>query len=52
MVQLTPEQRTLVIKTFYQTNSLQQARVAFRLTTFAVVIDPHMAAEEISMQNL
>jgi hypothetical protein len=32
MVQLTPEQRTFVIKTFYETNSLQQARVAFGLT--------------------
>jgi hypothetical protein len=27
-----PEQRTFVIKTFYETNSLQQARVAFGLT--------------------
>jgi hypothetical protein len=36
MVQLTPEQRTFVIKTFYETNSLQQARVAaFGLTNFA-----------------
>ena len=32
MIQLTPEQRTFVIKTFYETNSLQQARVAFGLT--------------------
>ena len=29
MVQLTTEQRTFVIKTFYETNTLQQARVAF-----------------------
>jgi hypothetical protein len=28
MVQLTLEQRTIVIKTFYETNSLQQTRVA------------------------
>jgi hypothetical protein len=34
MVQLTPEQRTFVIKTFFETNSLQQARVAFGLTNF------------------
>jgi hypothetical protein len=27
MVQLTPEQRTFVIEMFYETNSLQQARV-------------------------
>jgi hypothetical protein len=32
MVQLTTEQRTFVIKTFYETNRLQQARVAFGLT--------------------
>jgi hypothetical protein len=30
-----PEQRKFVIKTFYETNSLQQARVAFGLTKFA-----------------
>ena len=35
MIQSTPEQRTFVIKTFYETNSLQQARVAFGLTNFA-----------------
>jgi hypothetical protein len=35
MVQVTPEQRTFVIKTFFETNSLQQARVAFGLTNFA-----------------
>ena len=35
MVQLISEQRTFVIKTFYETNSLQQARVAFGLTNFA-----------------
>jgi hypothetical protein len=35
MVQLTPEQRTFVIKTFYETNTLQQARVAFGLINFA-----------------
>ena len=36
IVQLTPEQRTFVIKTFYETyNSLQQARVAFGLNNFA-----------------
>ena len=35
MVQLTPEQRTFVIKTFNETNSLQQALVAFGLTNFA-----------------
>jgi hypothetical protein len=33
MVQLTTEQRTFVIKTFYETNTLQQARVAFGLIT-------------------
>jgi hypothetical protein len=38
MVQLTSEQRTFVIKTFYETNSLQQARVAFGLTNFAKLI--------------
>jgi hypothetical protein len=32
MVQLTTQQRTFVIKTFYETNTLQQARVAFGLT--------------------
>jgi hypothetical protein len=32
VVQLTPEQKVIVIKTFYETNSLQQARVAFGLT--------------------
>ena len=35
MVQLTTEQRTFVIKTFYETNTLQQARVAFGLINFA-----------------
>ena len=35
MVQVTPEERACVIKTFYETNSLQQARVAFGLTNFA-----------------
>jgi hypothetical protein len=34
MVQLTPEQRTFVITMFYETNSLQQARVAFGLEPF------------------
>jgi hypothetical protein len=29
MVQLTTEQRTFIIKTFYETNSFQQTRVAF-----------------------
>ena len=29
MVQLTPEQRTFVIKTFYETSTLQQTRGAF-----------------------
>ena len=38
MVQLTPEQRTFVIKTFYETISLQQARVAFGLTNFAYLM--------------
>jgi hypothetical protein len=32
MVQLTPEQRTFVIKTFYETSTLQQTRGAFGLT--------------------
>jgi hypothetical protein len=32
MVQLTTEQRTFVIKTFYETNTLQQTRIAFGLT--------------------
>jgi hypothetical protein len=35
MVQVTFEQRACVIKTFYETNSLQKARVAFGLTNFA-----------------
>ena len=35
MVQVTPEQRAYVIKKFYETNSLQKARVAFGLTNFA-----------------
>jgi hypothetical protein len=36
MVQLTTEQRTfVVIKTFYETKTLQQARVAFGLINFA-----------------
>jgi hypothetical protein len=36
MVQLTTEQRTFAIKTFYETgNTLQQARVAFGLINFA-----------------
>jgi hypothetical protein len=35
MVQLTPKQRTFVIKTFYETSTLQQARVAFGLINFA-----------------
>ena len=35
MVQLTPEQRTFVIKTFYETNTLQQTRGAFGLINFA-----------------
>jgi hypothetical protein len=35
IVQLTTEQRTFVIKTFYETNTLQQARVAFGLINFA-----------------
>jgi hypothetical protein len=35
MVQLTTEQRTFVIKTFYETSTLQQARVAFGLINFA-----------------
>jgi ribosome recycling factor len=35
MVQLTTEQRTFLIKTFYETNTLQQARVAFGLINFA-----------------
>jgi hypothetical protein len=35
MVQLTTEQRTFVVKAFYETNTLQQARVAFGLINFA-----------------
>ena len=37
MVQLTTEQRTFVImcKTFYETSTLQKARVAFGLIYFA-----------------
>jgi hypothetical protein len=35
MVQLTTEQRTFVIKTFYETSTLQQTRVAFGLINFA-----------------
>jgi hypothetical protein len=35
MVQLTTEQGTFVIKTFYETNALHQARVAFGLINFA-----------------
>jgi hypothetical protein len=38
MGQLTPEQRTFVITMFYETNSLQQARVAFGLTNFALLM--------------
>jgi hypothetical protein len=34
MVQLTPEQITFVIKTFYETSTLQQARGAFGLINF------------------
>ena len=35
MVLLTPEQRTFVIKTFYETGTLQQTRGAFGLINFA-----------------
>ena len=35
MVQLTTEQRTFIIKTFYETSTLQQACVAFGLINFA-----------------
>jgi hypothetical protein len=35
MVQLTPEQRTFVIKTFYETSTLQQTHGAFGLINFA-----------------
>ena len=35
MVPLTTEQRTFVIKTFYETSTLQKARVAFGLINFA-----------------
>ena len=35
MVQLTPEQRTFVIKTYYETSTLQQTRSAFGLIHFA-----------------
>jgi ribosome recycling factor len=35
MVQLTTEQRTFVIKKFYQTSTLQQTRGAFGLINFA-----------------
>jgi hypothetical protein len=41
MVQLTTEQRTFVIKTFYETSTLQQGRVAFGLTNFA--LEPHIS---------
>jgi hypothetical protein len=34
LVQLTTEQRTLVIKTFYETSTLQQTRGAFGLINF------------------
>jgi hypothetical protein len=35
IVQLTTEKRTFVIKTFYETNTLQQARIAFELINSA-----------------
>ena len=35
MVQLTTEQRTFLIKMFYETNTLQQARGAFGFINFA-----------------
>jgi hypothetical protein len=35
MVQLTPEQRTFVIKTFYEKSTLQQTRGAFGLINLA-----------------
>jgi hypothetical protein len=35
MVQLTTEQITFVIKTFYEKNALQQARVGFGVINFA-----------------
>ena len=35
MAQLTPELRTFVIKTFYETSTLQQTRGAFGLINFA-----------------
>jgi hypothetical protein len=38
MVPLTTEQRTFVIKTFYETSTLQKARVAFGLINFALLM--------------
>jgi hypothetical protein len=38
MVPLTTEQRIFVIKTFYETSTLQKARVAFGLINFAFII--------------
>jgi hypothetical protein len=38
MVQLTNEQRTFAIKTFYETNTLQQTHVAFGLINFALLM--------------
>jgi hypothetical protein len=35
MVQLNPEQRTFVIKTFYETSTLQDTGGAFVLINFA-----------------
>ena len=38
MVKLTTEQRTFVIKTFYETSTLQQTRGAFGLINFAYLM--------------
>jgi hypothetical protein len=38
MVQLTPKLRTFVIKTFYETSTLQQTRGAFGLINFALLM--------------